>query len=103
TEFRQQLDAAGWSYCVGIDSTVKVIAADADLGRTPRYSGRGRPPSRPRTVRAGAASPSVKEWANQRRQDFRQVTWREGSKGKMTGRFAAWQVRPAHRFSAGKE
>jgi SRSO17 transposase len=41
TEFRQQLEAAGWVYCVGIDSTLKVIAADADLGPVPKYSGRG--------------------------------------------------------------
>ncbi len=42
-------------------------------------------------------------WATQRTQAFRQVTWREGSKGRMAGRFAAWRVRPAHRLSAGKE
>jgi SRSO17 transposase len=34
--------------------------------------------------------------------DFRKVTWREGSKGKLSGRFAAWRVRPAHRLSEGK-
>jgi SRSO17 transposase len=103
TEFRQQLDADGWTFCVGIDSTLKVIAADADLGPVPKYSGRGQPPKRPLKVRAGATSPNVKEWAAQHRKDFRQVTWREGSKGQMVGRFAAWQVRPAHRLSAGKE
>jgi len=32
-----------------------------------------------------------------------QLTWRQGAKGKMSSRFAAWQIRPAHRFSAGKE
>jgi SRSO17 transposase len=103
TEFRQQLDIAGWSYCVGIDSTLKIIAANADLGPVPKYSGRGQPPTRPLKVRAGAKSPNVKEWAAQHRKDFRPVTWREGSKGKMTGHFAAWRVRPAHRLSAGKE
>lgn len=103
TEFRQQLAAEGWTYCVGIDSTLKVIAADADLGPVPKYSGRGQPPKRPLKVRAGATSPSVREWATQRTQAFRQVTWREGSKGQMAGRFAAWRVRPAHRLSAGKE
>lgn len=48
---------------VGIDSTLKVIAADADLGPVPPHSGRGRPPTRPANVRAGATSPSVEEWA----------------------------------------
>lgn len=103
TEFRQALDAANLSYCVGIDSTLKVVAADADLGPVPKYSGRGKPPTRPLKVRAGAKSPSVRQWAIQRAADFRTVTWREGTKGKMTGRFAAWRVRPAHKLSAGKE
>ena len=103
TEFRQHLDADSWSYCVGIDSTWKVIAADADLGPVPNPSGPGRPAKRPLTVRAGATSDSVRQWAVERENDFRKVTWREGSKGKLSGRFAAWRVRPAHRLSAGKE
>lgn len=103
TEFRQSLDAANLSYCVGIDSTLKVIAAEADLGPVPKYSGCGKPPTRPLKVRAGAKSPSVRQWANERAADFHNVTWREGTKGKMTGRFAAWRVRPAHRLSAGQE
>ena len=43
------------------------------------------------------------EWAKQRKRDFRKVTWREGSKGKLSSRFAAWRVRPAHKLSAGRE
>ncbi len=103
TEFRQQLDQDGRTYCVGIDSTLKVIAADADLGPIPKFSGQGRPPKRPLAVRAGAKSPSVKQWALDHAKDFHTVTWRKGSKGKMSGRFAAWRVRPAHKLSAGKE
>ncbi len=103
TEFRQQLDREGWTYCVGIDSTLKVIDAALDLGPVPSYSGRGQPPKRPLKVRAGAKSSSVKQWAVEQVGDFRKVTWREGTKGKMVGRFAAWRVRPAHRLSAGKE
>jgi len=103
TEFRETLRGSGWSYCVGIDSTLKVVAADADLGRVPGYRGQGRPPSRPRKVRAGAKSPSVKQWAGEHAADFRKVTWREGTKGKLSSRFAAWRVRPAHRLSAGRE
>jgi SRSO17 transposase len=102
TEFREQLARDGWTYCVGIDSTLKVIAADADLGPIPPHSGTGRPPTRPSKVRRGATSPSVRQWAIDRAKDFRPVTWRAGSKGKMTGRFAAWRVRPAHQLSAGR-
>lgn len=102
TEFREQLIAEGWTFCVGIDSTLKVIAADTDLGPIPEYSGRGQPPKRPLKVRSNPTSPSVKQWASEHSADFRKVTWREGTKGKMSGRFAAWRVRPAHRLSAGK-
>src|ERR1700693_5850693 len=103
TEFRQALDAEGWRYCVGVEKTLKVIPADADLGEVPPYTGRGRPPSRPEKVQAGATSASVLEWVRGRARDFRKVTWREGSKGKLSSRFAAWRVRPAHKLSAGKE
>src|SRR5262249_32120720 len=103
TEFRQTLDAEGWRYCVGVEKTLKVIAADADLGEVPSYTGRGRPPSRPEKVRPGATSESVLEWVQSRAGEFRKVTWREGSKGKLSSRFAAWRVRPAHKLSAGQE
>jgi len=103
TEFRLALDSAGWLYCVGISSTLKVVAADHDFGRVPPYRGKGRPPSRPAEVRDGTQAPSVKEWARARAKEFRRVTWREGSKGKLSSRFAAWRVRPAHRLSAGQE
>jgi SRSO17 transposase len=103
TAFREQLASDGWTYCVGVDSTLKAIAADADLGSVPPPTGRGRPPSRPSKVRAGAKSPSLKQWAFEHVADFRTVTWREGTKGKMRSRFAAWRVRPAHKLSAGKE
>jgi SRSO17 transposase len=102
TEFRERLAADGRAYCVGIDSTLKVIAADADLGPIPKPPKTGRPPTRPSKVRRGATSPSVREWATDHAADFRRVTWREGSKGRMTGRLAAWRVRPAHQLSAGK-
>jgi SRSO17 transposase len=102
TAFREQLAADGRAYCVGVDSTLKVIAADADLGPIPEPPRTGRPPTRPSKVRRGATSPSVREWATDRAADFRRVTWREGSKGRMSGRFAAWRVRPAHQLSAGK-
>jgi SRSO17 transposase len=103
TEFRQTLDAEGWRYCVGVEKTLKVIAAAADLGEVPPYTGRGRPPSRPEKVQPGATSTSVLEWVQSRARDFRKVTWRQGSKGKLSSRFAAWRVRPAHKLSAGKE
>ena len=78
TKFRQALDAESWRYCVGVDSTLKVIAADADLGPVPPKKRTGRPPTRPVKVRAGARSSSVRQWAESHVADFREVTWRHG-------------------------
>ncbi len=102
TKFRQALEAEGWRYCVGVDSTLKVIAADADLGRVPPRKKTGRPPTRPAKVRAGARSPSVRQWAEQHTGDFRRITWRAGSKGPLSSGFAAWRVRPAYQLSSGR-
>jgi len=103
TEFREALAREGWSYAVAISSSLKVVDAQTDFGAIPSYKGTGRPPSRPRRVRAGAKSSSVKEWAVARLEEFRALKWREGTKRELRGRFAAWRVRPAHQLSAGKE
>jgi len=102
TEFRNALDQQGWRWCVGIDSTLSVIDAAEDLGQVPPWSGKGRPPTRPARVAAKVAGVSVRRWASDHAKDFRKVTWREGSRGKMSSRFAAWRVRPAHRLSDGR-
>jgi len=105
TEFRAELDREGWAWLVGVSGSLAVIAADADLGEVPpRSSPKGRPPTRPAKVkvREGLKGCSVAEWAAARPADFRRVTWREGSKGKLRSRFAAWRVRPAHKLAAGK-
>jgi SRSO17 transposase len=103
TEFRTALAADGFEYVLGIGNALKVIAADADLGAVPPYSGVGRPPTRPAKVRPGAPSASVRDWALARADDFRTIAWRDGTKKKLTSRFAAWRVRPAHQLSAGRE
>ena len=101
TEFRDALDRAGRTWCLGVDSVLKVVGAGEDFGPVPAWKGRGRRPSRPAGVRAGAKSLSVREWAISHPGDFRRVAWREGTKGKLSSRFAAWRVRPAHRLSCG--
>ena len=73
----------------------------------PPWSGNGRPPTRPARVAAKVAGASVKRWAVDHATDFRTVNWRAGSRvrngnaRKLSGRFAAWRVRPAHRLSDG--
>ena len=108
TEFRRSLEREGWTYCVGVESTLSVIDAAEDLGEVPPWSGNGRRPTRPLRVAAKVAGVSVKRWAMDHAADFRTVNWREGSKvrkskrRKLSGRFAAWRVRPAHRLSDGR-
>jgi len=101
-EFRQRLAEQNWPYCLGISSTATVLAADYDLGKAPPYRGRGPRPKRPAAIRSGLAACAVKAWAMARAKDFRRLTWRQGSKGKLASRFAAWRVRPASGLVAGK-
>jgi hypothetical protein len=102
TQFRRELDVLGMQWCLGIDSTLKVIDADEDLGEIGLRGTIGRPPIRPRTVvERSVESESVAEWAFKRQTAFRTVTWRQGSKGPMSSRFAVWRLRHAHRTSTG--
>ncbi len=94
TEFRRSLEKQGWTYCVGVESTLSVIDAAEDLGEVPSWLGKGRPPTRPSRVAAKVAGVSVKPWAVDHAADFRTVNWREGSKvrkGKV--RQAVWPFR----------
>jgi SRSO17 transposase len=103
TEFRNALSDRGLTYAVGIECTLSVVDASIDLGDVPpRRQQTGRPPSRPAAVTHGLPTCSVKQWALDHADDFRRVTWRQGSKGPMTSRFAAWRVRPGHRVRAGR-
>ena len=104
TQFRQELDALGLPWCLGIDSTLRVIAANADLGPVPAKGPMGRTPTRPRKLADGTLKTrSVADWAWGRRSAFRKVTWRQGSRGPMSSRFAVWRVRHAHSARMGVE
>ena len=101
--FREELARDGWTYCVGIDSSIVVIDGKEQMGKPRRYEGIGRPPTRPERVRLGLVPRySVKQLAHKWRNDFRQVTWRTGTKKKLCSRFAAWRVRPAPLLSKRK-
>jgi SRSO17 transposase len=80
TAFRGSVEEQGWTYCVGVESTLAIIDAAEDLGKVPSWSGKGRPPTRPSRVAAKVAGMSVKRWAMDHAADFRTVNWREGSK-----------------------
>ncbi|HZH28296.1 MAG TPA: IS701 family transposase [Azospirillaceae bacterium] len=99
--FRAGLEAQGWRYAVGIDSNTAVVGAGEDLGAVPPWPGVGPKPTRPQRVRDGTIrAVAAAGWASGHAPDFRAVTWRQGSRGRMRGRFAAWRVRPAPGLSA---
>jgi SRSO17 transposase len=95
-EFRDELTQMGLRYALGVLATTRVWAE----GRSPlppqRWGGKGRPPIRLR--RAPEHQPvTAKELALANKARFRWVSWREGTKGKLRGRFLALRVRSAHR------
>jgi len=95
TEFRQGLESRQLPYAVGIPSTVRVWAKPPRLWQAP---GRKR---RATVYHYDEQRPgSVREVAAQAR-GWKQVRWREGSKGWLKSRFHAARVQPAHGFDDG--
>jgi SRSO17 transposase len=97
TEFRDGIVARGLSYAMGITKDTTVWPPGlAPLPPKPP-TGRGRPPKLLRRSRTHQPC-SVLALAKQLPPTaWRMRSWREGTKGKMTSRFAAVRVRPAHR------
>jgi SRSO17 transposase len=98
-EFRAALTQLGSSYAVGVQSNVTVWSQNPVFGVDPLpakdWSGRGRRPTRLRRD-ADHAPVSVKELAKSLpKEAFQTVSWREGSNGTLSSRFAAVRVRPA--------
>jgi SRSO17 transposase len=97
TAFRDGITALGLRYVAGLSSTTSVWPPGLAPKPPKRWSGNGRPPTvmrrdahhKPVSVRRLAETlPS---------EQFRRVTWREGSNTRLTSRFAAVRVRAAHR------
>jgi SRSO17 transposase len=97
TALRTEISALGLSYAAGILSNTSVWALGAKPLPPKRRSGRGRPPTRPR--RSAKHKPvSVKQLAFALpRRAWRTIGWREGTRDRLTSRFARLRVRAAHR------
>src|ERR671927_259189 len=97
TDFRRALTASALPCVLGVQSTIGVWPPGCGPLPPKPWSGRGRPPKlrrrdaehQPVTAKdlASALPPSA----------WRTVGWREGSRGELSGRFAAVRVRPSHR------
>jgi SRSO17 transposase len=97
TDFRVGVADLGLRYMLGVRSGTSVWAPGTGPLPPLPWSGRGRRPTRlrrdaenqPVTLKALASSLPAHAW--------RKVTWREGTNGELSSRFAAVRVRPAHR------
>ena len=96
-EFRAGLAARNLSFSVGIQSTTGVWADEGNLA-PPHRSGRGRPRLRPDEGAPISVGTLSRSWPQE---SWQRVTWREGAKGPMTGRFAAARVLPSHSYQHG--
>jgi SRSO17 transposase len=102
-EFREALTQRGLPYVVGVQGTHKVWPPGVVLVRERQATGRrGRP--RIRVVAQGGQKPwNISELARELpEEEWHTVTWREGSRGKLTSRFAAGRVRSAERHTHSK-
>src|ERR1700760_3762117 len=97
TDFRVGVADLGLRYLLGVRSGTSVWAPGTGPLPPLPWSGRGRRPTRlrrdaenqPVTLKALALSLPAQAW--------RRVTWRAGTNGELSSRFAAVRVRPAHR------
>jgi SRSO17 transposase len=97
TDFRVGVADLGLRYLLGVRSGTSVWAPGTGPRPPAPCSGRGRRPTRlrrdaehqPVTLKALALSLPAQAW--------RSVTWRAGTSGELSSRFAAVRVRPAHR------
>lgn len=98
TQFRAAVSELGLQYAVGIESSTSVWEPGRQpLPAPPRKPGRGAPPKRLRRS-AGHQPVSARQLAlSLPPSAWRDIGWRQGSKGRLRSRFAAVRVRAAHR------
>jgi SRSO17 transposase len=100
-DFRDGLEARGLSYVVGVTEDFVVFTQEPLWERPdPEARVNGRPRSRPRLAEGSPLPVALGELAQTVRR--RRVTWREGTKGKLSGRFAWLRVWPATGWQTGQ-
>jgi SRSO17 transposase len=99
-DFRDGIEARRLSYIVGVTGELVVFTAEPRW-QSPEPPGRGggRPRTRPRLAEDSPQPIALKDLAKTVK--LRRVTWREGTKGKLSGRFAWLRVWPAGGWQTG--
>jgi len=103
-DFRNGLAARGLAYIVGVIDEMVVFTEEPTWeppgpAQRPDGSG-GRPRKRPRLAEGTSRPVSLKELAARTR--LQKVTWREGTKGKLSGHFAWLRVWPGGGWATGE-
>jgi len=101
--FRRGITELGLDYMLGVQSSTTVWRPGESPLEAKPWTGKGRHATllrrsknhQPVSVKELAMSLGTENWKN--------VSWREGSSGKMRSRFAALRVRPAHRDESRKQ
>lgn len=97
SDFRNALRDRGLDYAVGVHHPTLVWRPGATFAVPAKTSPKG-PPRRNAQATSGIPV-SIGELAKEL--TYRTVTWREGTRGKQSSRFAAARVRTAHRHTIG--
>lgn len=96
--FRDGLEGRGLTYVVGVTEDVVVFTEQPRWVR-PQTAARGRPRTRSRLAEGNPRPVALGELAA--RLPRRRVSWREGTKGALSGRFAWARVWPGHGWREG--
>ena len=97
-DFRDGLAQRKLHYIVGVTADMVVFTAEPSW-IVPPGSGRGRRPTRPRLASDSPRPVSLKDLTA--RTPLRKVTWREGTKGKLSARYAWLRVWPGQGWATG--
>lgn len=100
-EFRDGLTQRGLTYVVGVPNNHLIWAPGANPRPPKQRPGRGRPRSQ---WRDGNRKPLqiaalVKGIPRER---YKTISWREGTRGKMSSKFLAYRIRPAEKHTKGR-
>jgi SRSO17 transposase len=92
TEFREALRKRKLEYALGVQKTPTLWRLPHEAGAVPPRKGRGRPATRIRTPAESALALAQR----QPPEAFKQIVWRQGTRGPLASRFAAVFVEPTH-------
>jgi len=98
-DFRDGVAARGLTYMAGVTGDFVVFPEQPTWVPPPPSAGRGRPATRPRLAPGNPPPIALSELAQRVR--LRKVTWREGTKGKLSARFAWLRAWPGQGWQEG--